>query len=67
MDKKNLMPHQAQPITRITPGQLTSELTELSEETLNEVFSLDNSGVVSSRSNEDQFFGFCSYDGDDAE
>ena len=34
MDKKNLMPHQAHPISRITTGQLPPELAELSEETL---------------------------------
>jgi len=46
MDKKNLLPQQAQPIARITSGQLPSELAELSEETLNEAFNLDNSNVL---------------------
>jgi bacteriocin leader peptide (microcyclamide/patellamide family) len=34
MDKKNLMPQQAQPIERITTGQLPDVLAELSEEAL---------------------------------
>lgn len=64
MDKKNLMPQQAQPINRITLGQLPSELTELSEETLNEVFGSDNSGILAQDTG-----GIvnCSHDGDDAD
>lgn len=34
MDKKNLMPSQAHPISRINAGQLPPELAELAEETL---------------------------------
>jgi bacteriocin leader peptide (microcyclamide/patellamide family) len=34
MDKKNLMPQQAQPIERITTGQLPDVLAQLSEEAL---------------------------------
>ncbi|GET40931.1 DUF5837 family cyanobactin class RiPP [Microseira wollei] len=34
MDNKKLMPQQAQPVNRITTGQLPSELAELSEEAL---------------------------------
>jgi bacteriocin leader peptide (microcyclamide/patellamide family) len=34
MNNQNLMPNQAQPIDRITTGQLSSALTELSEEML---------------------------------
>ena len=34
MDKKNLMPHAAQPVNRTTTGQLPPELAELSEEAL---------------------------------
>ena len=34
MDKQNLMPQQAQPISRITNGQLPTELAELTEEVL---------------------------------
>ncbi|MDB9513172.1 DUF5837 family protein [Kamptonema animale CS-326] len=34
MEKKNLMPQQAQPIERITTGQLPDVLAELSEEAL---------------------------------
>jgi bacteriocin leader peptide (microcyclamide/patellamide family) len=34
MDKKNLIPQAAQPVNRITTGQLPAELAELSEEAL---------------------------------
>jgi bacteriocin leader peptide (microcyclamide/patellamide family) len=34
MNNQNLMPNQAQPIDRITTGQLPSALAELSEEML---------------------------------
>lgn len=34
MDKQNLMPQAAQPVNRITTGQLPAELAELSEEVL---------------------------------
>ncbi len=34
MDKKNLMPQVAQPVNRISTGQLSAELAELSEEAL---------------------------------
>jgi bacteriocin leader peptide (microcyclamide/patellamide family) len=34
MDKQNLMPQAAQPVNRITTGQLPTELAELSEEAL---------------------------------
>jgi bacteriocin leader peptide (microcyclamide/patellamide family) len=34
MDKKNLMPQAAQPVSRTTTGQLPPELAELSEEAL---------------------------------
>lgn len=63
MDYQNLMPQQAQPISRITNGQLPSELAELSEEVLD-----DSSDVLPS--NEAAIlsgFNACSYDGDDAE
>lgn len=42
MDKKNLMPHQAQPVNRVTTGQLPSELTELSGEFLLERYMEDS-------------------------
>jgi len=37
MDKKNLMPQVAQPVNRITTGQLPAELAELSEEALSQL------------------------------
>jgi bacteriocin leader peptide (microcyclamide/patellamide family) len=36
MDKQNLMPQLAQPINRITTGQLPAELAQLSEEALSQ-------------------------------
>jgi len=65
MDKKKLIPSQAQPIQRITTGQLSNELAELTEEVL-EITGID-SGVVPQ-------YGpvifppcMCSYEGDEAE
>jgi bacteriocin leader peptide (microcyclamide/patellamide family) len=68
MDNKNLMPQVAQPVNRITTGQLPSELAELSEEALSlsqlgEAASLSASVLPSHRA---MPWG-CSYDGDDAE
>nr|4V1T_C Chain C, PATE [uncultured Prochloron sp.]4V1T_D Chain D, PATE [uncultured Prochloron sp.]4V1V_C Chain C, Lynd [uncultured Prochloron sp.]4V1V_D Chain D, Lynd [uncultured Prochloron sp.] len=34
MDKKNILPQQGQPVIRLTAGQLSSQLAELSEEAL---------------------------------
>jgi bacteriocin leader peptide (microcyclamide/patellamide family) len=66
VDKKNLMPQQAQPVNRIATGQLPTELTELAE--LSEEALTDSSAVSSSVL--PQWFEDCyrcSYDGDDAE
>lgn len=63
MDLQNLMPNQAQPITRITSGQLPAALTELTEEVLGE--QSDSSILPASA-----ILGWsngCSYDGDDAD
>jgi len=57
MEKQNLMPQAAQPVNRITTGQLPAELAELSEEALQQ-HECDAAAV--------RFFA-CSYDGDDAE
>ena len=67
MNKKNIIPQQAQPINRITTGQLPSELAELSEEVLHG--SLGDSGVLPSYGNFDKGYVMCytSFDGDDAE
>jgi len=64
MDKQNLMPQAAQPVNRITTGQLPAELAELSEEALQQ-HECDAAAVSASYS----ITGtrMCSYDGDDAE
>jgi len=63
MDKQNLMPQAAQPVNRITTGQLPAELAELSEEALQQ--HCDAAAAVSaSLPNRPDI---CSYDGDDAE
>ncbi|NER85394.1 MAG: microcyclamide/patellamide family RiPP [Leptolyngbya sp. SIO1D8] len=46
MDKKNLIPNQSSPVSRITAGQLPPELAELAEETL---CGHDGGGVVPMR------------------
>ena len=63
MDKQNLMPQQAQPINRITNGQLPAQLAELTEEVLGG--SAGSSSVLPAIAPERT--GMCSYDGDDAE
>ena len=75
MDKKNLMPQVAQPVNRITTGQMPAELAELSEEALSQLgedASLRTSAsVLASGRNDVEWAGahwwICSYDGDDAE
>ncbi|MBE7385882.1 MAG: microcyclamide/patellamide family RiPP [Leptolyngbya sp. SIO1E4] len=82
MDKKNLMPNQAHPISRITAGQLPPELAELAEETL---CSHDKGDIVPSSGcllcfaigiggfsgvatgGANRAAGFCAYSGDDVE
>ena len=68
MNNFNLMPQVAQPVNRITTGQLPSKLAELSEEALsmvsNHEHDISSTSILAS--------GFfiacaCSYDGDDAE
>jgi bacteriocin leader peptide (microcyclamide/patellamide family) len=68
MDKQNLMPQAAQPVNRITTGQLPESLAELSEEALQ--LHGGESGASVLASYEGAVFcseSFCSYDGDDAE
>jgi bacteriocin leader peptide (microcyclamide/patellamide family) len=71
MDKQNLMPQAAQPVNRITTGQLPAELAELSEEALQQ--HCDAAAAVSASGYEMGADGrlirqvWCSYDGDDAE
>ena len=48
MNAKNLMPQQAQPINRVSAGQLPQELTELSEEILQEIGYQDGSNIMPS-------------------
>ena len=66
MDKQNLMPPAAQPVNRITTGQLPAELAELSEEALQQ-HECDAAAVSASFGGGCGFDVLCSYDGDDAE
>ena len=68
MDKQNLMPHAAQPVNRITTGQLPAELAELSEEAL-QLYGDAGSDSASVLPSWDAPCGMmrCSYEGDDAE
>jgi bacteriocin leader peptide (microcyclamide/patellamide family) len=70
MDKKNLMPQAAQPVNRITTGQLPAELAELSEEALSQLGEAASSSASVLPAHEDACrfdYCMCSYDGDDAE
>jgi bacteriocin leader peptide (microcyclamide/patellamide family) len=64
MDKQNLMPQAAQPVNRITTGQLPAELAELSEEALQLHGDESSASVLASIVTG---MAACSYDGDDAE
>jgi bacteriocin leader peptide (microcyclamide/patellamide family) len=70
MDKQNLMPQVAQPVNRISTGQLPESLAELSEEALQLGDSAYSTSVLASGM-EYMTGGIpscaCSYDGDDAE
>jgi bacteriocin leader peptide (microcyclamide/patellamide family) len=63
MEMKDLMPKAAQPVNRITTGQLPAELAELSEEAL-ELHGASSASVLPAGPDVQCF---CSYDGDDAE
>jgi len=71
MDNKNLMPQAAQPVNRITTGQLPAELAELSEEALSQLGedASSSASVLASNTGDSHRRGRCncSYDGDDAE
>jgi bacteriocin leader peptide (microcyclamide/patellamide family) len=75
MDLQKLMPQQAQPISRITNGQLPTELSELSEEILGaaEISTGDtrSTSILASADMQDESgsynTSYCSYEGDDAE
>ena len=69
MDKQNLMPQAAQPVNRITTGQLPDVLAELSEEALQlHGDSANAAAAVFASSDSKEVRGrWCSYDGDDAE
>ncbi len=71
MDKKNLMPQVAQPVNRISTGQLPAELAELSEEALQLGDSASYSTSVLASGRSPTLYcvscSMCSYDGDDAE
>ncbi|MCC5617060.1 DUF5837 family protein [Nostoc sp. CHAB 5836] len=70
MDKQNLMPQAAQPVNRITTGQLPAELAELSEEAI-QLHGENSASVLAANTAICGHFGcqgaYCSYDGDDAE
>ena len=66
MDKQNLMPQVAQPVNRISTGQLPESLAELSEEALQLGDSAYSTSVLASSRCRPATF-VCSYDGDDAE
>jgi bacteriocin leader peptide (microcyclamide/patellamide family) len=68
MDKQNLMPQAAQPVNRITTGQLPAELAELSEEAL-QLHGDDAAAAVFASGPQTMCKSpyRCSYDGDDAE
>ncbi len=67
MDKQNLMPQAAQPVNRITTGQLPAQLAELSEEAL-QLHGNNNSTDVLPLSTDPHVVAcYCSYNGDDAE
>jgi bacteriocin leader peptide (microcyclamide/patellamide family) len=69
MDNFNLMPQVAQPVNRITTGQLPAELAELKEEDLSQLGeeTSSSSGVLPAQFFNGQFHCGCSYDGDDTE
>jgi bacteriocin leader peptide (microcyclamide/patellamide family) len=70
MDNFNLMPQVAQPVNRITTGQLPSELAELKEEALSQLGEDTSSSAFVLPSLLGWGTGdlcWCSYDGDDAE
>ncbi len=68
MDNFNLMPQAAQPVNRITTGQLPAELAELSEEALSQLGEdASNSASVLASEVTVNYCSNCSYDGDDAE
>nr|ABI99462.1 patellamide precursor protein [uncultured Prochloron sp.] len=54
MNKKNILPQQGQPVIRLTAGQLSSQLAELSEE------ALGDAGLEASVTT---CITFCAYDG----
>jgi bacteriocin leader peptide (microcyclamide/patellamide family) len=65
MELKDLMPKAAQPVNRITTGQLPAELAELSEEAL-QLHGASSASVLPA-SWKVCAPNTCSYDGDDAE
>ncbi|XGB41703.1 MAG: DUF5837 family protein [Nodosilinea sp. LVE1205-7] len=71
MNNQNLLPNQSEPILRVAQGIKTALLAELTEATLS-----GSSGITSSSAAETggelwdidyEFYGLCSYDGDDAD
>jgi bacteriocin leader peptide (microcyclamide/patellamide family) len=67
MDNFNLMPQPAQPVNRITTGQLPAVLAELREEALTGLRDSDSSSSSAAVLPSSTCSIYCSYDGDDAE
>ncbi|MBD2301196.1 DUF5837 family cyanobactin class RiPP [Nostoc sp. FACHB-190] len=68
MENFNLMPQVAQPVNRITTGQLPDVLAELSEEALSQLGEDASSSASVLALNYGRLKCYvCSYDGDDAE
>ena len=67
MNNKNLIPQQARPISRISIGQLPSELAELSEEVLRDGLEIETAVEPSEYCLSPPMQQFCSFDGDEAE
>ena len=63
-NQQSLMPQAAQPVNRLTTGQLPTELAELSEEALQLHGDDSSASVLASITGAGCY---CSYDGDDAE
>ncbi|WP_019509124.1 DUF5837 family cyanobactin class RiPP [Pleurocapsa sp. PCC 7319] len=65
MDKKNIIPQQAQPVVRVTQGTKADLLAELTEENLGTTVGATASLVTNNVTL--ACYCACSYDGDEAE
>jgi bacteriocin leader peptide (microcyclamide/patellamide family) len=71
MNNKSITPNPQQPVDRVPTGQLPSALAELSEATLGESAAISISSAAETGGVEwdidYEFYGLCSYSGDDAD